>query len=208
MASLGSRDLDHDGIRDVVAAVVKQTPGGTEYGVLAVHARTPTQPFWVVRLDTTPLNGVAVGGFFGPDAVTPLYCYHCDSNPFYRWSGQAYELDLFSVGETVPIASSQERIMEVFTEARLKSGIVGKVANCTEAKILNRTGSSRASRWYQVEVRSPKLLRGWVPAASINHGACIGSLTFLLRFIRQHSHVIVADFHESTRNMKALRLAA
>jgi hypothetical protein len=167
-------DLDRDRLPDVVAAVVKQTPGGTEYGVLAVHARTSTQPYWVVRLDTTPINGVAVGGFFGPDTVTPLFCYNCDGNPFYRWSGNAYELGLFSVGETIPLGSSTVRIVELFTESRLKSGIVGKVASCTEAKILATTGTSRDSRWYQVEVRGPKLLCGWVRATSIDTEACIG----------------------------------
>ena len=167
-------DLDRDSLADVVAAVVKQTPGGTQYGILAVHARTPTQPYWVVRLDTTPINGVSVGGFFGPDAVTPLFCYSCDGNPFYRWSGHAYELGLFSVGETIPLGGSTERIVELFEEPRLKSGIVGKVANCTEAKILATTGTSRDSRWYQVEVRGQKLLRGWVRATSIDNEACIG----------------------------------
>jgi len=30
----------------------------------------------------------------------------------------------------------------------------------------------------------------------------------LFRFIRQHSHVIIADFDESARDVEALRLAA
>ena len=86
----------------------------------------------------------------------------------------AYELGLFSVGETIPLGGSTERIVELFEEPRLKSGIVGNVANCTEAKILATTGTSRDSRWYQVEVRGQKLLRGWVRATSIDTGACIG----------------------------------
>jgi hypothetical protein len=167
-------DLDRDGVPDVVAAVVKRTPTGTQYGVLAVHAQTPPQFHWVVRLDTMPINGVAVGGFSGPDTVTPLYCYDCDANPWFRWSGHAYELELFSVGETVGIGPFPERILELLAEARLKSEIAGSVADCTEAKILATTGTSRESRWYQVEVRSPKLLRGWVRATSINKWACIG----------------------------------
>ena len=167
-------DLDRDGIPDVAAAVVKRTPSGTQYGVLAVHARTPMQVNWMVPLDTTPINGVVVGGFFGPDTVEPLYCYRCDANPWFRWSGHAYELELFSVGQTFPLGSSTERIIELFTESRLKSGIAGKVVNCMEAKILATTGTSRDTRWYQVEVRGPKLQRGWVRAKTIDTGACIG----------------------------------
>ncbi len=167
-------DLDRDRLPDVVAAVVKQTPRGTQYGVVAVHAKVPMQIHWVVQLASEPINGVAAGGFYGPDTVTPLFCYYCDANPFYRWSGHAYELDLYSVGETIGIGPLPERILEVFAEARLKSEIAGRVAECAEAKILATTGSARESRWYQVEVRSPKLLRGWIRATSINKWACIG----------------------------------
>jgi hypothetical protein len=166
-------DLDHDGQPDVIAAVVKGAANETQFGVVAVHAKTPTQLYWVVPLGARLIYGVQAGGHGNP-IVFPLYCIACDTNPFYRWSGHAYELELFSVGETVPIGSFPEQIMELFAAPRRISGIAGKVANCTEAKILATTGTSRESRWYQVEVRNPKLLRGWVPAASINIGACIG----------------------------------
>lgn len=166
-------DLDHDGHPDVVAAVIKRAANETQFGVVAVHSKTPSLFYWVVPLGTRLIYGVQAGGH-GDPIVFPLYCIACDTNPFYRWSGHAYELELFSVGETVPIGSFPEQIMELFAAARRKSGIAGKVANCTEAKILATTGTSRESRWYQVEVRNPKLLRGWVPAASINPSACIG----------------------------------
>lgn len=43
-------DLDHDGRPDVVAAVVNRIATKTQFGVVAVHAKTPTQLNWVVPL--------------------------------------------------------------------------------------------------------------------------------------------------------------
>src|SRR5215831_7145044 len=54
------RDLDRDGRPDVAAVVVK--PGPTpQFGVVAVHARTPRTVHWVVPLQTQVVNGVAKG---------------------------------------------------------------------------------------------------------------------------------------------------
>jgi hypothetical protein len=166
-------DLDHDGRPDVVAAVVKRVTTKTQFGVVAIHTKVPKQLHWVVPFGAQLIYGVQAGGHWGA-IVFPLYCIACDTNPFYRWSGHAYELGLFSLGESIPLGSSTQGTVELFAEARLKSGIAGNVANCTEAKILATTGTSRESRWYQVEVRGPKLLRGWVRATSIDTGACIG----------------------------------
>jgi hypothetical protein len=44
------RDVDRDGRLDVVAVIVKPIQSGLEFGVLAVHAKSPDRPQWVVPL--------------------------------------------------------------------------------------------------------------------------------------------------------------
>lgn len=158
-------DLDRDGLPDVVAAVVKRTSAGTQYGVLAVHARTPTQFHWVVRLDTTAINSVAVGGFQGPDAVTPLYCYECDGNPWFRWSGRYYEPEFYAVGDRIQIdveENSKTANLYVLPSRDARKPIA--VKECTGAKVLSFRGTSYDARWYFVELLIPKPVRGWIPA--------------------------------------------
>jgi hypothetical protein len=90
------RDLDRDGRPDVAPVVVK--PGPTpQFGVVAVHARTPATLHWVVPLDAHVINGLAKGT--GRDTVTPLFCVECDGNSWFRWSGRSYEAELYAVGE-------------------------------------------------------------------------------------------------------------
>lgn len=151
-------DLDRDGLPDVVAAVVQRTPTGAQYGVLAVHAHAPQQFHWVVQLDTTPINGVVVGGFFGPHTVEPLYCYPCDANPWFRWSGRSYEFEFCAIGE---------RIQVVWDIYALPSSDAKKFARpkaCTNAKVISFRGTSYETRWYFVELLLSKPVRGWIPA--------------------------------------------
>ena len=48
------RDLDRDKRPDVAAVVVRLSPKRTEYGVIAVHARSPKEIHWVMPLDVDP----------------------------------------------------------------------------------------------------------------------------------------------------------
>src|SRR5688572_21406262 len=50
-------DLDRDKRPDVVAVVVKPSPKGREFGVVAVHAGAPNEIHWVVPLDPELING-------------------------------------------------------------------------------------------------------------------------------------------------------
>ena len=114
-----SQDLDRDKRPDVVAVVVKPSPTGTEYGVVAVHARTPKEVEWVVPLDIDPINGVAKGP--APDTVVPLFCVECDSNIWFRWSGEEYEADLYAVGEKIDIGSETQEDLPLYSSPNLAS---------------------------------------------------------------------------------------
>jgi hypothetical protein len=166
-------DLDHDKRPDVVATVVKPTSQGTQFGVLAVHAQTPSTVRWVVPLSPESLNGIATN-YPAANTVMPLYCIECDSNTWLRWNGRSYEVGLHTVGDTIYIAT-YERGQKLGTFARptRSSKLSTNLENCTEAKILETRGVSYETRWYFVEVRISKLVRGWIPASFTNEGECI-----------------------------------
>lgn len=160
-----SVDLDHDGKPDVVAAVVQRKQGQTLYGIFAIHAAQPERANWIIPLGESDLSGVAAGGKWG-DRVVPLDCLGCDSNPWFRWSGSAYELELYNVGERVPIGSADTYApLDVYAEPVQGAGVVAKVDQCTRVKIVERTGTSHETRWYLVEVPGESGIRAWIPAA-------------------------------------------
>ena len=161
-------DLDRDGLPDVVAAVVKRTPAGTQYGVLAVHAQMPLRFHWVVRLDDMPISGVVVGGSFGPDTVEPLYCYRCDANPWFRWSGRSYELEFYAIGARVAVAPEENsNIANLYVLPSRDAKKLRPVKLCAKAKVLDFQGDSYETRWYFVELLLPKPVRGWLPVSSV-----------------------------------------
>lgn len=99
-------DVDRDGFSDVVSVVVK--PGATrQFGVIAVHARDTHSIQWVTTLGERPIYGVTA--WPTRDTAMPLFCVECDSNNWYRWSGRAYEADLYAVGERDVRARSDAR---------------------------------------------------------------------------------------------------
>lgn len=141
-------DVDRDGRGDVVAVVVK--PGATpEFGVIAVHARTPTVVRWVTPLGTEAINGVAKGSA-GPDrdTVTPLYCIECDSNSWYRWSGRSYEAELHAVGEQLLSADQtsyrKDQVLGLFAKPSRDSKFLFSIEHCTEAIVRPVAGSERS----------------------------------------------------------------
>ena len=170
-------DVDRDGRRDVGAVVVK--PGATpEFGVIAVHARTPTVVRWVAPLGTEAINGVAKGSA-GPDRdkVTPLYCIECDSNSWYRWSGRSYEAELHAVGEQLLSADQttyrKDQVLGLFAKPSRDSKFLFSIGHCTEA-IVRRVAGSEKDRWYFVETKGGGGLRGWIPSSFVaGSGECI-----------------------------------
>ena len=101
-------DMDRDGRRDVVAVVVNSTPAGPRFGVIAIHAKTPTEVQWIVPMGERTLDGVSVGP--AADTAMPLFCIECDSNLWYRWSGRSYEPELSAVGEHL-VATQEGRAL-------------------------------------------------------------------------------------------------
>jgi hypothetical protein len=133
-------DVDHDGRPDVVAAVVKRIANKTQFGVVAVHAKPPTQLNWVVPLGDKLIYGVAVEGSFS-SVVLPLFCIACDTNVWFNWTGHSYEVESFGIGQRLAIAEEEAlpRSMEIFAQPKQPSRVVARVKPCTKAK----AGSSR-----------------------------------------------------------------
>jgi hypothetical protein len=163
------QDFDRDKRLDVVAVVVKPSPDGTEYGVVAVHARAPKEVQWVVPLDTEPINGVTKGP--ASDTIVPLFCIECDANLWYRWSGEEYEADLYAVGEKIDIGSETQEDLRLYSSANLASKPVTTVPHCTTV-VVRKVGGTPDERWYFVE--TPDGERGWIPDKVTAADICIG----------------------------------
>ena len=164
-------DVDRDGLSDVVSVVVK--PGATrQFGVIAVHARDTRSIQWVTTLGERPIYGVA--GWPTRDTVMPLFCVECDSNAWYRWSGRAYEAELYAVGERIAVATFEgDSRLGLFARATRDSKFLFPVKPCTEA-IVRRVAGSKAERWYFIETQGRDRLRGWIPASFASESECIG----------------------------------
>lgn len=163
------RDFDGDKRPDVVAVVVKPSPSGTEYGVVAVHAQSPREVHWVVPLDVEPINGVAQGP--APDTVVPLFCVECDANGWFRWSGEEYEADLHAAGERIDVGSETQEDLPLYSSPNLASKPVTTVAHCTTVVVL-KVGGAPDERWYFVE--TPEDERGWISDKLASPGLCVG----------------------------------
>ena len=163
------RDFDRDKRPDLAAVVVKPSPKGAEYGVIAVHARTPKERHWVMPLDIEPINGVAQGP--ADDTIVPLFCVQCDSNAWFRWSGEEYEADLFAVGEKIDIGSETQADLPLYVSANLASKTVATVEHCTTV-VVRKVGGTPEQRWYYVE--TPDGQRGWIPDTVTAVDICIG----------------------------------
>lgn len=164
-------DVDRDGFSDVVSVVVK--PGATrQFGVIAVHARDTHSIQWVTTLGERPIYGVTA--WPTRDTVMPLFCVECDSNNWYRWSGRAYEADLYAVGERIAVATyERDQTLGLYARATRDSNFLFPVKPCTEA-IVRRVAGSEAERWYFVETQGRDRLRGWIPASFASESECIG----------------------------------
>jgi len=162
-------DLDRDKRPDVVAVVVKPSRSGREFGVVAVHARTPDEVHWVVPLDVDPINGVAKGQ--AADIVVPLFCVECDANTWMRWSGEEYEAELHAVGERIDIGTETQADLPLYSSPNLSAKPVTSVAHCTTV-VVRKVGGTPDQRWYFVETPEGQL--GWIPDRVISTEICIG----------------------------------
>ena len=162
-------DFDRDMRPDVMAVVVKPAPGGSEFGLIAVHSAAPKEVQWVVPLDADPINGIAKGP--APDTVIPLFCVECDANAWFRWSGEEYEAELYAVGEKIDIGSETQADLPLYTSANVASKTVTTVAHCTTVTV-RKVGGTPEQRWYFVE--TPEGQRGWVSDKVTAADICIG----------------------------------
>ena len=163
------QDFDRDMRPDVAAVVVKLSPGGTEFGLIAVHARSPKDVQWVVPLDVDPINGVATGS--APDTIVPLFCVECDANIWFRWSGEEYETTLYAVGEKIDTGSEPQADLPLYSSPNLASKPVTTVEHCTTV-VVRKVAGTPDERWYYVE--APSGQRGWIPDKFTAADICIG----------------------------------
>ena len=161
-------DLDRDQRPDIAAVVVKPSPSGTEFGLIAVHARAPQDIEWIVDFDTDRIHGVTKGP--AADTIVPLFCVQCDSNLWFRWSGEEYEPQLYAVGEQLELGGETQADLPLYSAANLASKPVTTVPHCTTVTV-RKVGGTTERRWYFVE--TPDGERGWSPEASNStEGGC------------------------------------
>lgn len=106
--------------------------------------------------------------------ATRLFCIECDANSWYRWSGHAYEAELYAVGERIAIATyEQDQKLGLFARGTRNSKFLFPVEPCTQAIVL-RVAGSEAERWYFVETQDHDRVRGWIPASFASESECTG----------------------------------
>ena len=163
-------DFDGDMRPDIAAVVVAVKPSGrAEFGVIALHSGNPKQIEWVIPLDADPINGVTKGP--AANALVPLFCVECDSNTWFRWSGEEYEPELYAVGEKVDVGNETQADLTLFSAANLASKPVTTVPHCSTV-VIQKVGGTADQRWYFVE--TPDGQRGWVPASATSADLCVG----------------------------------
>ena len=162
-------DLDGDKRPDTAAVVVRTAKGGSEYGVLAVHASAPRDIHWIVDFDVDRIHGIVAGR--ARDTVVPLFCVDCDSNLWFRWSGEEYETELYAVGEELEIGTETQADLPLYSSANLASKPVGTAPHCTTV-VVRKVGGTADKRWYFVE--TPDGQKGWVPDAVTSADICVG----------------------------------
>ena len=166
-------DLDGDTQPDVAAAVVRRQGEQLSFGVLVVHAREPMRVHWIQRLGSQRAYGVVTNRPAG--AIMPLHCIECDSNTWFRWSGRSYDAELYRPGEPIAIATHEPGArLGVFGRASRDSSLIVGVPACAEAIVIRVVGNDYETRWYLVELRGPKRVRGWIPASFASESECVG----------------------------------
>jgi hypothetical protein len=129
----------------------------------------PQRNRWIVDLDTERVHGVTKGP--GADTIVPLFCVECDSNPWFRWSGEEYEMQLYAVGEQLEIGGETQADLPLYGAASLASKPVTTVPHCTTV-VVRKVGGTPELRWYFVE--TPEGQRGWIPDTVVATDACVG----------------------------------
>lgn len=163
------RDLDRDKRPDVAAVVVKPSPRGTEYGVIAIHARSPKELHWVIPLDTEVINGVGQGP--ASDTIVPLFCIECDANAWFRFAGAEYEAELYAIGEKIDVGTETTADVPLYASANLASKTIATIEHCA-AVVVRKVGGTPEERWYYVE--TPDGEHGWIPDTFTAADICIG----------------------------------
>jgi hypothetical protein len=108
LQSIAVGDANRDGVADVCAVLVSTS---RKYGVACFQGRD--EPVWVRKDESEEILGVAVN----TGMVTPFFCYSCDANHPFRWSGSAYELGIRLPGEGACINPGSVVLVRPETEA-------------------------------------------------------------------------------------------
>jgi hypothetical protein len=176
LASIQSRppwlsgDFDRDGREDVAAIVVSGPPTRRRFGVVAIHAVSPRMAKWVTPLQADPIVNVFAEPF--ADAIAVYYCTECDAQPWFRWSGRAYELGLYSAGNTVALGARDGSGANLYVRPLGSAAKRGHVEPCVEARV-HDVGGRPGARWYFVETIAASRMRGWVDARVVTaQGDC------------------------------------
>jgi hypothetical protein len=162
-------DVDHDGVLDVAAVVTARGAHGRRFGVLAVLSTQPERTFWIIQLRDAPLYGISFVKGIGDqqpsllrDRIEPASCFACDANSWVRWSGRAFEWELYSEDDVLAIAD--QKIFEMPNE---NARSVARSGSCARIRVLDFRGQDPNTRWYWIETMETKSKKGWIPASAI-----------------------------------------
>src|ERR1051326_464524 len=118
------------------------------YSVVCFRGRS-SEPLWVVRDSEQPILDVLAER----DAVTPIFCYDCDSNRTLRWSGSAYEAGIHVPGERVCIVPGTKILDRADAPAAAVLAEVPEFAYVDVLEIGAKTDHD--TRWQRVRLLEP-----------------------------------------------------
>jgi hypothetical protein len=160
-------DFDRDGRQDAAAVVVTAGRGRGRFGVVAVHARWPNRPIWIVPVGDQPYLAAYLGQ--SPDIVYAAHCLQCDFAEWYRWNGRTYEAFLYAVGEKVTVGEELVtkqpyvgRRFRLFERPDDGARRTTPIVPCTSGRVRRVVGRPDA-RWYLVDLDGDTPMSGWAP---------------------------------------------
>lgn len=166
-------DVRGRGTMSTLAIVTTTRSGEKQLGLVELHGERP-EVSWVVEPRAGDLLSVNVKG----TQVWPMFCYGCDSASFWRWSGKAWEFELWAQGDEAVVGFLDDPPVNLRRDPSLGAPVLAKIPTCRDerARILAVGGGVGRDRWYRVRVQvDGKPVEGFVRGRDLGNGQdCIG----------------------------------
>jgi hypothetical protein len=175
-SALTEADLTGDGLQDVVAVLVTEQPS-LRYAVVAFHqtsSRKYGAPVWLAHDVEQQIVSVFT---YDERRVVPAFCIHCDSNPFFRWNGEGYELEHWLPGEQSMVTTGNLSNGHVPLRAAPsdEASQLSALPECTSVTIEEAMPRAGSARWYRVQAQTGAgIISGFLSSNSLTSTGCIG----------------------------------